>query len=303
MGKKIDYVDVNWNPWVGCSKVSAGCQNCYAEQMANRLQAMGLPQYKGLVGTDGWTGKINFAEHQVAKPLSWKKPRRVFVCSMSDFFHEQAEQHWDTFFKVFGLLPEHTFIIITKRPENMKRFIDSLVYQGDYFQRYWVSKEYGEATNFFSNVWLGITAENQELFDYRWDFLKTVPAAKYVIIHEPALGNIVYPDDLLSLGNRAWVIAGGESGSKARPCHPDWIRNDRDQCQEHGIPFFFKQWGLWFPRSQWEDNPELVLPHDNDYGWILYDDEDFCMVGKKKAGFLLDGEKYREIPDNHKEVL
>ena len=293
---KIDYVDETWNPWVGCQKGSKGCRNCYAEKMARRLQAMGLPQYQNIVNANGWSGKINLADSQIKKPFKWRKPRRVFVCSMSDFFQEGAKEYWDTAFEVFGLNPEHTFIIITKRPKNMKIFIDSLIYQ-DYFKGNWRGE--GDATTFFPNVWLGITAEDQETFDFRWEFLKTVPAAKYVISHEPALGGIWYPDDFLSLGNRAWVIVGGESGYNARPCHPDWVRQDRDQCKEHSIPFFFKQWGEWFPRDQWEYTPELILYHDNDSHWQFYNDyEDACKIGKK-SGYLLDGEEYREIPTGY----
>lgn len=228
---------------VGCSKISTGCQNCYAERMAARLKAMGRPEYQDAVDDKGhWTGKITLCPERLNQPLHWLKPRRIFVGSMSDLFHTcvpfaYIEQIW----KVMALASQHIFIILTKRPELMLEFTKWMAGADDISIAEWPR-----------NVWLGVSISTQEDADKMIPILLQILAAIRFISVEPMLERI-------SLGGfdgktyrpwldthayepmLSWVICGGESGSNARPMHPDWVRDLRDQCQIANVPFFLKQ--------------------------------------------------------------
>lgn len=262
-----------WNPIVGCSKVSPGCDNCYAEKQAFiRAFNPNTPQYKSVVVKHPldpryrqWNGQTRFVDSMLLKPRKWKTPRIVFVCSMGDLFHESVP--FETIECIIDQAAiyegKHIFIILTKRPERM----------AEYFKEY--SLNYG-LNKPISNVWLGVTAENQEQANNRIPILLSIPAAKRFVSIEPMLGPVElgvihhadahidalnglynsYPDGKWtqkSIEKLDWVICGGESGPKARPMHPDWVRSLRDQCQEANTPFFFKQWGTWCPEGTVEN--------------------------------------------------
>ena len=326
----IEWTEKTWNPIVGCSKVSPGCDNCYAERMAIRLAhipgATG-DQYSDVIGSNmmggyHWDGKTALVESALTKPLHWKKPRMIFVCSMGDLFHESVPFEWiDKVFAVMALCPQHTFQVLTKRPARMLEYFEMLRTNDSCFiclqrQASRISKSHAPklynnapVSNWpLPNVWLGVTAEDQQRADERIPDLLKCPAAKRFISVEPILGavDLAYTcfngsDSFGTMPGIDWVICGGESGPGARPMHPDWARSLRGQCDEAGVAFFFKQWGEWFPRDQWEHNPELILPDDNGYATdsktIILDGHcPMHRVGKKKAGRLLDGVKYNEYP-------
>lgn len=214
MGDKsaIEWTDATWNPVTGCSKVSPGCKNCYAERLAFRLQAMGNPRYQ-----NGFS--VTLHPDQLDLPLRWSQPRRIFVNSMSDLFHESVPEAY--IHEVFGVMSRahwHIFQILTKRAERLAEIASSLPWP--------------------QNVWQGVSVENK---DYAWriSHLVKVPAAVRFISVEPLLGPIPH----LSLRGISWVIVGGESGPGYRPVKPEWVREIRDQCLRAKIPFFFKQWG------------------------------------------------------------
>lgn len=266
---KIEWCDASWNPIVGCSKVSPACDNCYAEVMARRLAANPqTPWYKNTIKDGEWSGEGSFIPHVLEKPLSWKKGRRIFVCSMSDLFHESTPvEYTDKVFAVMALCPQHTFQVLTKRPERMRKFmscdVSSAMVEGAAHALYY--KLTGEDPSFnivvnlpLPNVWLGVTVEDQKRADERIPILLDTPAAKRFVSCEPLLGSVdlgewlAPPEETgVSFGGWAeqvagpplldWVITDGESGPNARPSHPDWFRSLRDQCVDAGVPFFFKQ--------------------------------------------------------------
>lgn len=209
---KIEWTQVTWNPVTGCSKISAGCLHCYAERMALRLQAMGAENYR-----DGFAVRCH--DRSLGLPYSWKKPRLVFVNSMSDLFHEEVPL--DFLRKVFGVMndtPQHTYQILTKRAERLQELAPLL--------------------DWSDNIWMGVTVESQENVR-RIDSLRSVPAALRFLSIEPLLG----PIRSLDLTGIDWVIVGGESGPNARPMKEEWVLPIRDLAVDSGIPFFFKQWG------------------------------------------------------------
>lgn len=213
MPTNIQWTDETWNPWQGCTPVSAACDNCY---MYREMFHYGKDPRQIVLSS-----KKTFE-----KPLSLKPGTSVFTCSWSDFFHGRADQWRANAWNIIRNRPDLVFIIITKRPERIAQCLPSDWESG------------------WKNVVLGITTEDQRNFNLRWQVLETIPAAHYVISHEPNLGLIQFPPSLLDLGNRAWVITGGETGSN-RPPHVLWFRHDRDQCRIHKVPFFFKHWGDW----------------------------------------------------------
>ncbi|HZG18223.1 MAG TPA: phage Gp37/Gp68 family protein [Candidatus Bathyarchaeia archaeon] len=209
---KIEWTDMTWNPTTGCSKVSAGCKNCYAERMAKRLQAMGNPRY-----VNGFEPQ----EHPEAfdLPFTWKRPKKVFVNSMSDLFHEAiSEQFIEKVFDVMNKTPMHTYQILTKRPERAARLANQFTWT--------------------DNIWVGTSVENSCVVN-RIDVLRQVPSRVRFLSCEPLLG----PLENVNLQDIHWVIAGGESGPGARPMDASWVRLLLHQCQVAKIPFFFKQWG------------------------------------------------------------
>ena len=208
----IEWTELTWNPVTGCTKISAGCKNCYAERMAKRLQAMGVMQYRR-----GF--KVRLAPQTLTAPYSWKSPKLVFVNSMSDLFHEAVP--FDYIRKVFSIMqetPRHTYQILTKRAERLTQLAGALPWP--------------------ENVWIGVTVENEQVA-YRLDLLKKVPAQVKFVSFEPLIGEVIS----LKLKGIDWVIVGGESGPFARPISKDWIERIHNACRKHGIPFFFKQWG------------------------------------------------------------
>lgn len=208
----IEWTDMTWNPVTGCTKVSAGCKHCYAETMAKRLQAMGSTRYK-----DGF--RLTLHQDLISLPLGWKKPRRVFVNSMSDLFHPDVPLDFlRSVFAVMNACPQHQFQVLTKRPERLTDVADQLTWT--------------------SNIWMGVTVENQK-HAFRSEMLSTVPAAVRFLSVEPLIGAI----DTLPLEGIHWVIVGGESGPKARPMKEEWAMSVYRQCQATEVAFFFKQWG------------------------------------------------------------
>lgn len=224
---QIEWTDATWNPVAGCAIVSAGCTNCYAMEMARRLEAMGVPKYAGLTrhsaGRPVWNGVIHEDIAALALPYRWRKPRKIFVNSMSDLFHERVS---DAFvlavWQVMRETPQHHYQILTKRPERMARIVSQLV---------------GEV---LPNVWLGTSVENAEV-RARIDHLRAVPAAIRFLSFEPLIG----PVGAVDLSGIHWAIVGGESGRAARPIREAWVDEIYARCAVHGTAFFFKQWGTW----------------------------------------------------------
>jgi len=209
---KIEWTECTWNPVTGCTKISAGCLNCYAERMARRLQAMGQPNYR-----NGF--QVTLHPHMLELPLRWKQPRTIFVNSMSDLFHKDVP--FDFIERVFDVMcraPQHHFQILTKRAERLEKLSAGLLWP--------------------DNVWMGVTVENSECA-FRIQHLRQTDAAIKFISFEPLLG----PISDISLEGIDWVIVGGESGPGARPMQHEWVTNVRDRCLATRIPFFFKQWG------------------------------------------------------------
>lgn len=221
MGDKsaIEWTNSTWNPTTGCSKVSPGCDNCYAKTFAHRLQKMGVSRYAG-----GF--ELALHEDVLGLPLKWKKPRMIFVDSMSDLFHESIPLEFvDRVFGTIERAPQHIYQVLTKRSRLML----------DYSER---------VGGFPDCVWAGVSVEDAR-YKFRIDHLRNVGARIRFLSIEPLLG----PVDELDLSGIHWVIAGGESGTNSRPVDPDWLREVRDQCIARDIPFFFKQWGGRTPKS------------------------------------------------------
>lgn len=311
----IEWTDKTWNPLRGCSRVSPGCVNCYAESIAYRFSGRG-GAYEGLVHLTGaWNGKIRLVDEALVEPLTWRRPAKVFVNSMSDLFHENTPDEFIA--AVFGIMaaaPHHTFQVLTKRAERMvswlKRAGDrprSLMhecvkkYMGyDHPRRPAVSTDAWP----LPNVWLGISAEDQPRFDERWSWLAGEQFAGWNLFlsAEPLLSAIdigaALPNplwnDLPSWrgGQVRWVICGGESGRKARPMHPDWARYLRDQCVSADTPYLFKQWGEWIAPDQ--ALPGVMSAHHDYIG-----DQYVMRVGKGRAGRLLDGRTWDQFPDSN----
>ncbi|MBI3636412.1 MAG: phage Gp37/Gp68 family protein [Candidatus Rokubacteria bacterium] len=228
----IEWTDATWNPVTGCSKVSPGCKNCYAERLASRLRAMGNPRYaRGFA--------VTLHPDQLVLPLRWKQPKRIFVNSMSDLFHPSIpEQYIRRVFDVMEHAHWHTFQILTKRSERLARLARTLPWP--------------------ANVWQGVSVENAR-YTSRIRDLQKVPAVVRFLSIEPLLG----PISRLPLANIHWVIVGGESGGGRRPMAAPWVREIRDQCLNARVPFFFKQWGGRTPKSggrllddrAWDETP------------------------------------------------
>lgn len=229
----IEWTESTWNPVTGCTKISSGCKHCYAERMAKRLKAMGQSNY-----LNGF--EVALQEQALETPLKWKKPQVIFVNSMSDLFHNKVPD--DFILRVFNIMNRadwHCFQVLTKRPERLLELNEQLPWQ--------------------SNIWMGVSVENE---DYMWriDLLRKTNARIKFLSLEPLLG----PLQDLDLAGIDWVIVGGESGPGARPMKASWVRNIRAQCRKADVPFFFKQWGgVW----------------------------------KKKSGRLLDGRTWDEMPN------
>jgi len=224
---QIEWTDATWNPVAGCSIVTAGCTHCYAMEMAKRLEAMHIKKYAGLTRKSGrrtvWNGVVREDRDALAIPYGWRKPRKIFVNSMSDLFHERVS---DAFifdvWKVMRETPHHNYQILTKRPERMAELVATKI---------------GEV---LPNVWLGTSIEDGNVVD-RIDYLRKVPAAIRFLSFEPLIGSVGSVD----LQGIHWAIVGGESGKSARPIREEWIDEIYVQCLSADTAFFFKQWGTW----------------------------------------------------------
>jgi protein gp37 len=221
----IEWTDATWNPVAGCTILTAGCTNCYAMRMASRLEAMGVKKYRGLTRKSGgrakWTGKIRLDEESLGIPRAWRQPRRVFVNSMSDLFHDDVSV--DFIRAVWAVMDEtsrHTYQILTKRPERMAAVLRS------------------PGFTVLPNVWLGTSVEDGKVL-HRLDELRRVPATIRFVSFEPLLGSVAGA----SLHGIDWAIVGGESGPNSRAMNPVWIDEIFDQCADADTAFFFKQWG------------------------------------------------------------
>lgn len=242
---KIEWTDATWNPVAGCSIISAGCTNCYAMQMARRLEAMGAEKYTGLTRKSGqrtaWNGKVREDQAALKAPYSWRKPRKIFVNSMSDLFHEQVS---DAFilavWQVMHDTPRHTYQILTKRPERMAGFLARYVQPPVWRVVGRSESEYYTALDILPNVWLGVSVEHAATVS-RLNALRDTPAAVRFVSFEPLIGRVGTPN----LTGIDWAIVGGESGLHARPMRPEWVGEIQRQCRLAGTAFFFKQWGAW----------------------------------------------------------
>lgn len=237
---KIEWTEATWNPVTGCTKVSAGCKNCYAERMSRRLKAMGNRNY-----TNGFA--VTEHPHMLDKPRCWRKPQRIFVNSMSDLFHPEVSFAFiHAVFNTMRDADHHVYQVLTKRPERMLEYVTA-----------------HEVEPLPSHIWLGTSVEQRRWF-HRIDTLRRVPAAVRFLSLEPLL------EDLgeLDLDDIHWVIVGGESGPGARPMDARWAANIRDACDIASVPFFFKQWGgvnkvktgRILEGRTWDGMPEVLVP-------------------------------------------
>lgn len=233
----IEWTEVTWNPVTGCTKVSDGCKFCYAERMANRLQAMGLGEYR-----QGFSVTVH--DNTLGEPLTWRKPRLVFVNSMSDLFHDAVPSTFiEAVFKVMNRASRHTFQVLTKRPGRVVLLNDRL--------------------SWTPNIWLGTSIESERWIG-RLERLRETSARTRFLSLEPLLG----PLRGIPLQGVDWVIVGGESGPGARPMEAEWVREIRDNCVRCDVPFFFKQWGGVFKKKTgrtldgrtWDQLPGLSGP-------------------------------------------
>ena len=272
MPTKIEWCDETWNPITGCTKISPACDNCYAEKMAKRL-----------TGRYGYHKEnpfqVTFHPDKIDAPLNWKKPRRIFVVSMGDIFHKDVQDEWlDQIFNTIVRCKPlgHKFMLLTKRPENILSNPNTMRLLQEVLH--------------LKNVWVGVTAENQETLENRVPLLLKVPAVIRFVSIEPMLDEIILLKEYLNTGKANtgetvatnedrkgkvdWVICGGESGNSARPMRPFWVRSLRDQCIAAQVPFFFKQWGTF----AWQGDKPVK-------------------VGKKKSGRILDGRTWEQFPE------
>ena len=321
---KIEWTEATWNPVTGCTKVSQGCKNCYAERDFARLRH--LPAYKWRAFTD-----VACHTERLTQPLRWKRPRKIFVNSMSDLFHDDVPDEFiDQVFAIMAICGHHTFQVLTKRPERMREYLKDL-----HSGRQRVMSIRQSTADFLAlaidkrsaiifplpNVWLGVSVEDQQTADERIPLLLQTPAAVRWVSAEPLLGPMdlckwVYNRDAAisramngpMACNRDqaedaiprpidWVVVGGESGPKARPMHPDWARSIRDQCKAAGVPFLFQQWGEWAPNclcGREKICKTFDRPSPGNPGVMF-------RCGKRAAGRLLDEVLHDEYTDDKRQ--
>jgi protein gp37 len=332
MGDKtgIEYLDATWNPVKGCSQMSSGCDNCWAERQAARFSKPG-EFFEGLVQDGVWAGQAKFYEKELLKPLHWKRPRRIGVCFMGDLFHESVPFHWiASVFAVMAKARQHTFLVLTKRPQRMLEFLrvaghrvcpSEALY--DYIEDD-VEIDYSKDIVPWPllNVWLGVSVELHSEAALRIPVLLRCPAMRHYVSIEPMLGpvNLRHIDvdgagsdpmgewcqiDVLTgkqtdMGRPCpntdtrldWVIAGGESGPGARPTHPLWVYDLQRQCDQAWVPFFWKQWGEWMPVEGGFRPGDLIH-----YTQVDKNPRSMRRVGRRAAGHLIMGKAYRGFPD------
>ncbi len=330
---KIEWTDDTLQLTTGCTKVSPGCANCYAERMHKRLAGMGRPMYQQPFG------EVKCWPHQIDKIAKLPAGKKVFINSMSDLFHEDVPASFIlSAFAAFAQRPDIIFQFLTKRADRMAPLVGAWIKDGVTFRE-------GCSGRLPNNIWLGVTVCNQAEADAKIPLLLQVPAAVRFVSIEPMLGPMdirpfirggketywqckcgekampltdetvckcgdVY-DEEWSLNSLSWVICGGETGPGARPMHPDWVRSLRDQCAVADVPFFFKGWGEWVPRSQLMkvniDAPWGTVHETGEFfktatPWNGHDDDGsgeaiVYRFGKKAAGRVLDGRTWEEFPN------
>lgn len=328
---KIEWTDATWNPITGCSVVSAGCKHCYAMKLAG-TRMRNTPSRSGLtVDTKAgpvWNGKTRINHEWLAQPIGWKRPRRIFVCAHGDLFHESISD--TTIAGIFGIMaacPQHTFQVLTKRALRAAQWFNGFMSEGN------AGVILHEATKGLMgynhqkrpaiqvtqqwplpNVWLGVSVEDQAAADERIPLLCDTPAVIRFLSCEPLLGPVDVGMYLTRrhlfgfdpMGGIDWVIVGGESGRGARPMHGDWARAIRYKCGIARVPFFFKQWGEHLPGEIDHDGQHRTwTPHEAHIAAPLEYErvhvveahgEEFGRVGKRKAGRMLDGRTWDEMP-------
>lgn len=314
----IEWTDATWNPVTGCTEVSPGCDHCYAKTFAER--------WRGTTGHYFENGfDVQLRPDKLGQPMHWKKPRKVFVNSMSDLFHDAVPD--DFIAEVFAVMlacPQHTFQVLTKRHGRMRALLNA-----EDFRDRVAAHVSGGAYRFsdggvpwpLPNLWLGVSAENQQWADIRIPALLDTPAAVRFVSAEPLLGHIEFFGSPANPGPAIrrvgvqlhpsgpwgpaeydydhqfgidWVIVGGESGHGARPMHPGWVRDIRDQCVATDTAFLFKQWGEWVTEDQ--SPQDIVLPGTSRLHWGDSDASAY-KVGKKAAGRELDGRTWDQYPE------
>lgn len=325
----IEWTDKSWNPvrarlrsdpsvigW-HCEHASPGCEHCYSEtrNRSGRCNMGTKLPYKPGHRKDV---EIYIDEDQLVKPLSWRKGKKIFVCSMTDLFADfVTDEMRDRIFAVMALCPQHTFQVLTKRADRMRVYMTT----GRHVEIQMQTRSLGlhelkrrermqghvyrGALLPLPNVWLGVSVEDQQRADERIPDLLATPAAIRWISAEPLLGPINIIDAMWARNAKDltatldWVVAGGESGKGARPMHPDWARALRDQCAAAEVPFFFKQWGEWMPAGDHlaSDVPEHLRLRDGKRAHVFREDhQQMALVGKKRAGRLLDGVEHNGMP-------
>lgn len=333
----IEWTDTTWNPTTGCDRVSAGCDHCYAMTLAKRLKAMGSAKYQtdGDPRTSGPGFGVAMHYDALDAPLRWSKPRKVFVNSMSDLFHDKVTDEFIAMvFAVMAVAQHHTFQVLTKRHARMRHLLLQASFLDTVAERVQIQDGlYSRALVGWPlpNVWLGVSVENQKWADIRIPALRETPAAVRWLSCEPLLGpvdlnpwrNPGAPADRRAPADSRidWVVVGGESGPGARPMHPDWARTLRDQCAKASVPFLFKQWGEYGPLAplkngvfDWDrgvimandgtvyGKGDLDYPDGPRYGEAIRAGHDranlssMYRVGKKANGRELDGRTWDEYP-------
>ena len=328
----IEWTDATWNPITGCTLVDDGCRHCYAAHLITSWPAIGNhPSRKGLArknaaGESKFTGEVRFNEGWLDQPLHWKKPRRIFVCAHGDLFHPNVPDEWiDKVFAVMALAPQHTFQVLTKRPERAREYLRALECKGGY--RPYISRPGWQANDPrdrdrvillpegqswpLPNVWLGTSVSDQASADLRIPQLLACPAGVRFISAEPLLGPVDLteiaaprPDLRASVmldalngtggivgtpgGKINWVIVGGESGPHARPMNPQWARDIRDQCIAASVAFLFNQ------NCEWVSVSEVAGPGEH---FKFPDGRTVRRTGKKLAGRTLDGLEWSQFPE------
>lgn len=281
---KIEWSDATWNPVTGCTKVSAGCDHCYAETFSERFR--GTPGHYFEGGFD-----LQLRPDKLDLPLRWTRPRKVFVNSMSDLFHDDISADYIIdIFAVMAMAQQHTFQVLTKRHGRMRSLLSDPGFSREMWDRIGIIEHPAipEEVWPLSNVWLGVSAEDQKWANIRIPALADTPAAVRFVSAEPLLGPIDFVHIQNDFPALDWVIVGGESGRGARPMNPVWAQLLRDQCQEAGIAYLFKQWGEWTPETghRYSDFHQF----DQDPATRVY------RVGKRHAGRMLDGRTWDQYP-------
>lgn len=317
----IEWTRSTWNPTVGCSLMSPGCTHCYAMKLAHslatRFKNAAGQKYIGLTkkassGDPVWTGVVRLSEEALPIPLQWRKPRLVFVNSMSDLFHESLPvSAVDRVFAVMGLAGQHIFQLLTKRPDRMRDYLnDPKTEERVRLQAEMMALHLNVNARIgawpLRNVWCGTSVEDQRRADERIPQLLDVKAHTRFLSIEPLLSAVVLtkaaPRKALSKGIH-WIIVGGESGRKARPMHPLWAGSLRDECLKFGIPFFFKQWGQWSTERHGKKVKSIGLTPDGlqvepgTKGAVA-----LWSVGKKLAGKRLDNKVYQDYPEDGRAI-